>query len=122
MALGPLWRSARTATIHDHGQTPMASFRPADATSIRSASSAAFSPPIGWSTPISRGVTSRALACASTRGRKVLVVMTKLATPCFSSSMLSWKLHDEQAPQSASAWIAARYFKATLAIISEGAG
>src|SRR4051812_16059932 len=41
--------------------------------------------------------------------------------PSFSSSMLSWKLHDEQDPQSPSARSAARYFPATAWIRALGA-
>ena len=42
--------------------------------------------------------------------------------PSFSSSTLSWKLHDEQLPQSPNARRAPRYFAATIAISSLGAG
>jgi hypothetical protein len=68
------------------------------------------------------GSTLRALACARTSGRNVSVAITRLATPRFLSSMLSWKLHDEQEPQSPSASSAARYFCATASIIAGGAG
>src|SRR5690349_4826844 len=42
--------------------------------------------------------------------------------PSFSSSMLSWKLHDEQLPQSPRARSAARYLPATSWSNSFGAG
>lgn len=56
---------------------------------------------------MSRGVILRALACASTSDLKVSVAITYAVTPFFSSSTLSWKLHDEQEPQSAKAKSAA---------------
>jgi len=69
-----------------------------------------------------RSSTLRALACANTKGRNVSVAITKLATPRFRSSTLSWKLHDEHEPQSPNASTAIRYFCAIASIISGGAG
>ena len=54
--------------------------------------------------------------------RNVSVATTTPASPCFLSSMLSWKLHDEQDPQSPSASSAILYFRASSLIISGGAG
>lgn len=68
------------------------------------------------------GSSFRALACARTSGLKVSVAMTMPFRPRLRSSMLSWKLHDEQEPQSPSASSAMRYFFATSSIISGVAG
>jgi hypothetical protein len=87
----------------------ISSARPAKAASIRSWSSAAFKPPTGCFTTIRCGSTLRALACAAINVRKVSVAMTIALTPRFRSSMLSWKLHDEQDPQSPSASSAILY-------------
>ena len=92
------------------------------AVSMRSVSSLAFSPPTGCFTTTSFGVTRRALACARTSGRNVSVATMMAVTPRFSSSMLSWKLHDEQDPQSPKASSAIRYLCATSSIMPGGAG
>ena len=89
---------------------------------MRSCSSAAFSPPTGCLTTIRCGSSFRAFACASTRGLKVSVAITTPARPRFLSSMLSWKLHDEQDPQSPKASSAIRYLRATSSIMPGGAG
>ena len=64
---------------------------------------------MGWLTTNSLASTFLALACASTSGLNVSVAMTNAATPLFSSSILSWKLHDAHDPQSAIARSAPLY-------------
>ena len=71
---------------------------------------------------MSLGSTFRARACATTSGANVFDAITYAVTPRFSSSTLSWKLHDEQEPQSPSASKAALYFCTTSSIVSADAG
>ena len=103
-------------------QISITACKPKAAVCMRSINSSAFNPPKGCFTTITCGSTLRALAWACTRGKKVSVVRIKLVTPRFLSSMLSWKLHDEHAPQSAMARIAARYLPANSSYMPSGAG
>ncbi|HEY0492328.1 MAG TPA: hypothetical protein VGD57_02530, partial [Candidatus Dormibacteraeota bacterium] len=60
--------------------------------------------------------------CANTNGRNVSVAITTPVRPRFRNSIESWKLHDEQEPQSPRANNPIRYLRVISLIISGGAG
>src|SRR5262249_49668920 len=92
-----------------------------EAWAIRSDNSSALSPPIGCLMTISRGLAPCAADCALTKGTKLSVTIRKFGMPRFSSSMESYRLHDEQAPQSAEARMAPLYFKTISFMMAAGA-